>query len=329
MQRSTFLSSHGRSFLSRIFSARRKPKLSSNRKSSSRASACTASTMSASRRLLAPAAAEARWPGPPASSAAGSRLSSASPSFSFFSCSSLTRSASSLACSSSRIRFWTASMRASSLAHSSSRQAFRFLVRSRRACSLSRSSFFLWAMALPAVPSSGGPKSSSTLASIRALQLTALRSSSQSSSSSVPTFSTACWDFRHCWISTSALSSTSTLISWPPSTRLERHVDAFHAASASPNCAKPKLRASPLESRPRLKAWTSPHCSIICCSWPSSSSGARRVTSRKILGFFSMMGAATLEPTSMSLSPSPAETRAASSGASSKLGGPGKAACGG
>mmetsp|Transcript_77944 Transcript_77944/g.206883 ORF Transcript_77944/g.206883 Transcript_77944/m.206883 type:complete len:283 (+) Transcript_77944:337-1185(+) len=282
MQRSTFLSSQGRSFDSRIFSLRRYAVLSSILNRSSRGSDCTMSTMSTSFLLSALSAALIREPGVAMSSGL-EILRFSSSSLCFFSLSSVSswpRSLSSFWTSSFRRRFSTASIRSTSRENSSMRQAFRFFSRVMRCFSRSRSSCCLCTTAPPLGPSSGGPKISSTFASMEALQLTAFRSSSQSSSSSVLTRRAACCDRRHCWMRDSARSSTSTLISCPQSTRLDRQVEAFHAASGSPNCAKPKLKGLPSASRPRLKAWTSPHCSMICCMWPSSSSGASLVTSR-------------------------------------------------
>mmetsp|Transcript_101448 Transcript_101448/g.327372 ORF Transcript_101448/g.327372 Transcript_101448/m.327372 type:complete len:218 (-) Transcript_101448:565-1218(-) len=191
-QRSTFLSSQGRSLRSRVFSLRMKERLSSILKSSSRASPCTASTMSQSRRWWACDIEPPLAPKPTSSALESLRSCSSCRSFSCCSASSFLRSASSFSRSSVRKRFSTDSMAASSLAKLSSHQALRLRTRSMRACSRSRSSWRRCTTAPPAVPSSEGPNISSTLASMRALQLTAFRSSSQSSSSSVLTFSTAC-----------------------------------------------------------------------------------------------------------------------------------------
>mmetsp|Transcript_6195 Transcript_6195/g.15186 ORF Transcript_6195/g.15186 Transcript_6195/m.15186 type:complete len:351 (-) Transcript_6195:1198-2250(-) len=284
MNSSIFLSSHGRNLVSRTLSLRKKLTSMSILNSKSLGSDCTLSTISQSWELSANLAIMAC--GDVTSSILASLSSS---SFGLASDPSLTRSLSSLVRSAFLSLFSSDSMRSISFPYSASRHALRFKHRSMRAFSLSRSSCFLCAAKVAAPPppeSLEAPYISSILASIWERQLTDLRSSSQDSSSSVFTLSAAFWEERHFPMMVSAPSSTRTLISCPQSFKPVRHVDAFQAASGSPNCAKPKDIAVPFSSRPRRNACTSPHCSRICCIWLSCKSGAMRVTRRKILGFF-------------------------------------------
>mmetsp|Transcript_6328 Transcript_6328/g.14492 ORF Transcript_6328/g.14492 Transcript_6328/m.14492 type:complete len:276 (+) Transcript_6328:352-1179(+) len=246
-------------------------------KSSSLGSSWTFSTICISA-LLSASCATARvrtWPSSPSSFSNFSSFRC----FSCNSCSSFSRSASSLFLSSSRSLFSAASSLLNSRANSASLQALRFLARSTRFCSLSRSSFLRCAAAPP--DTSEAPYSSSILASKRALQPTAVRSSSHSSSSSLPTRKAAFCAVFHLRMNCSVFSSSKTLISCPAIRRLLRQVAAFQADSGSPNCATPKLMALPSASLPRRNACKSPHCSRICCMCDSSTCGASCAMSMK------------------------------------------------
>mmetsp|Transcript_132869 Transcript_132869/g.314914 ORF Transcript_132869/g.314914 Transcript_132869/m.314914 type:complete len:258 (+) Transcript_132869:330-1103(+) len=237
-------------------------------KSSSLGSSCTLCTISMSARLSTSwVTLSVRTPCSP----------STFPSFISFRCfscsswSSFSRSASSRFRSASRSSRSEASTLSSSCKNSASLQAFRFLERSTRFSSLSRSSL----LRCFAEEVSAEPNSSSSLASSMALQLTALRSSSHSNSSSVLTLNTAFCDAFHFRMKASVFSSMRTLMSCPPTLLFERQVAAFHADSGSANCATPKLMALPSASVARRKAWTSPHCSSSCCICDSFKLGAR------------------------------------------------------
>mmetsp|Transcript_5563 Transcript_5563/g.16005 ORF Transcript_5563/g.16005 Transcript_5563/m.16005 type:complete len:277 (-) Transcript_5563:217-1047(-) len=276
MTSSTFRSSQGRSFRSKTRSLRRKATSRSILKSFSRGSDWMRSTMEQSCWSLA---SRMTSTGPFASSSFGGAPSS---SLGLTSELSWARSASSRSRSAVRSLFSACVMRSSSLWNSASRQALRFLARSTRAVSRSRSSCFRCVVKamLPPEPSARAPKISSTSASSCERQLTDLRSSSQESSSSVLTLSASFCEDLHLLMMSSAPSSTMTLTSWPQSFSPLRHVDAFHAASGSQNMAKPKESGVLSSARPRRHASTSPHCSNSRCMCSSLSSGARRASNR-------------------------------------------------